>query len=276
VAEAVGLIGIGLLGSALSQRLRDAGFSVTGFDIDPARGGNAASAAEVASSCRRILLSLPDSKVVAGVLDEIEVHLAGGAIIADTTTGDPEEMAAFGARLAERGVRYLDATVAGSSRQVLAGEAMVIAGGDKSALEACAPLFACFARQTFHAGPAGAGARMKLVLNLVLGLNRAVLAEGLSLAERCGVDPAAALEILKAGPAYSRVMDTKGRKMLASDFTPEARLAQHLKDVRLILDMGRRTGARLPLSELHEKLLAALAGGGFAGADNSAIIQAFR
>jgi 3-hydroxyisobutyrate dehydrogenase-like beta-hydroxyacid dehydrogenase len=102
-----------------------------------------------------------------------------------------------------------------------------------------------------------------------------VLAEGLAFAKRTGVSQKVALQILKAGAAYSRVMDTKGAKMLARDFAPQARLSQHLKDVRLILKLGRQRGAKLPLSSVHQRLLAALARHGFADADNSAIIEAF-
>jgi 3-hydroxyisobutyrate dehydrogenase-like beta-hydroxyacid dehydrogenase len=107
-------------------------------------------------------------------------------------------------------------------------------------------------------------------------LNRAVLAEGLNLAQRAGLDPAAMLAVLRSGLAYSRVMDTKGRKMLESDFSPEARLRQHHKDVRLILELGAACGARVPLSELHDLLLSRAAELGFADADNSAIIRAFQ
>ena len=139
-----------------------------------------------------------------------------------------------------------------------------MAGGDAEAFARCRDLFACFAPRAFHLGPCGSGARMKLVVNLVLGLNRAALAEGLAFAAACGVDPAVALEVLKAGVSYSRVMDTKGPKMLAADFTPEARLSQHLK------------GARLPLSGLHRELLERLEAAGLGAADNCAIIEAFR
>ena len=116
------------------------------------------------------------------------------------------------------------------------------------------PLFRLFATKWFHVGPWGGGARTKLVVNLVLGLNRAVLAEGLAFARRCGLDLPAVLDTLRSGAAYSRVMDAKGAKMTAGDFTTEARLAQHLKDVRLILETGSRCGAALPLSHLHEQL----------------------
>jgi len=91
-----------------------------------------------------------------------------------------------------------------------------------------------------------------------------------------GLDTAAALEILKAGPAYSRAMDAKGAKMLTREYTAEARLAQHHKDVRLILDEARGAGLPLPLSTLHDALLSDAEALGFADADNSAIIELFR
>lgn len=116
---------------------------------------------------------------------------------------------------------------------------------------------------------------MKLVLNLALGLNRAVLAEALAFASRSGLAAEQALEVLRAGPAYSAVMGDKGRKMLEGDFEPEARLSQHLKDVRLILDSGRRCGAKLPLSEAHARLLEEAEAAGFGGADNSAILKIY-
>jgi 3-hydroxyisobutyrate dehydrogenase-like beta-hydroxyacid dehydrogenase len=116
---------------------------------------------------------------------------------------------------------------------------------------------------------------MKLVVNLVLGLNRAVLAEGLSFARACGLDGKAALNVLRAGAAYSRVMDTKGEKMLAGEFVPEARLSQHHKDVYLILDAARKSGIELPLSRVHERLLSEAEGIGCGDLDNSAIIRAY-
>jgi 2-hydroxy-3-oxopropionate reductase len=116
---------------------------------------------------------------------------------------------------------------------------------------------------------------MKLVVNLVLGLNRAVLAEGLSLARACGLDLAATLQVLRAGAAYSRVMDTKGHKMIAEEFQPQARLSQHLKDVRLILTEAERVGAVVPLSRLHRALLEEVEAGGWGEEDNSAVIRAF-
>lgn len=279
----LGLIGVGLVGGALAERFLHAGWRVVGCDVSPERqreltdlGGRAVSCADdVFAAADSIFISLPTSEIAASVLDAVTVPLPGKTIL-DTTTGEPEQMAALGQRLSARGARYLDATIAGSSAQVRAGEVLLMIGGDTETVAACDELFRAFASRTFHVGPAGAGARMKLVVNLVLGLNRAVLAEGLCFAERCGVDPRQALEILRAGPAYSRVMDTKADKMLDGDFTPQARLAQHGKDVRLILSAGEQHGATLPLSTLHDQLLSRLVQSGFGDLDNSAIIKAFQ
>jgi len=271
------------LGTALSERLLTAGYRVTGFDTAPEKladlrclGGEAArSAAEAAAASERVLLSLPTSEVARIVLDEIAPVLGPGSIVIDTTTGEPDQIAGFGQRLAARGLHYLDATIGGSSRQVREGQAIVMAGGDPAVFERCRDLFAAFAGRAFHAGPCGCGARMKLVFNLALGLHRAVLAEALAFARASGIDPATALEVLQAGAAYSRIMDTKGHKMVAGDFTPEARLSQHLKDVNLILDAAAAAGVSVPLTATHRALLERAEALGLGGSDNSALIQVY-
>jgi 3-hydroxyisobutyrate dehydrogenase-like beta-hydroxyacid dehydrogenase len=270
----IGIIGLGLLGSAIAERLTAVGYEVIGYDIDPSKGGMA-SAAEVARTCSHLILSLPNSGITGSVLNQIAGELQAGAVILDTTTGAPADAERFAAMLHERSVAYLEANVGGSSEQVRQHEAIVIAGGDAAVLDRCAPLLNAFARRVFHSGLAGSGNRMKLVLNMVLGLNRAVLAEGLGFAMANGIDPRKALEVLKDGPAYSRVMDTKGEKMIARDFRPQARLSQHLKDVRLMLAEGEQCSANLPFSRLHREVLEEIERSGFGGEDNSAVIRAF-
>lgn len=280
--QRVGIIGLGLVGNGLAERLLSAGYEVAGFDAWPAQndalsklgGLPLASGINVATSCDTILLSLPTSDIAAKVVGEILPHLAGKTIL-DTTTGQPEAMAILGQQLADIGCDYLDATIAGSSRQVRRGEVIVMLGGPERAAKECEGMLATFAKQWFHLGSWGSGARMKLVVNLVLGLNRAVLAEGLSFAQAIGIDPRQALEVLMAGPTFSRVMETKGEKMISRDFTPEARLAQHRKDVKLILDEAAGVNKSLPLSQLHETLLARLVAAGDGDLDNSAILKAF-
>ena len=150
-----------------------------------------------------------------------------------------------------------------------------IVGGPREAFEACVDLFECFSQKTIYAGPCGSGARMKLLSNLVLGLNRAALAEGLVFAQAIGLDPEASLEVLMNTMSHSRIMDTKGRKMVDSDFRTQARLSQHLKDIRLILAAAADAGQELPLSEAHRRLLETAEAAGFGDADNSAVIRGF-
>jgi 3-hydroxyisobutyrate dehydrogenase-like beta-hydroxyacid dehydrogenase len=268
----VGLIGLGLLGSAMYDRLASAGYEVTGYDIDSAKT-KAKSPENVARSTDVLLLSLPHSEAAISVIDTIEPVLSTGQLVIDTTTGDPEQAVTLGQRLGGRGIGFIDAAIAGSSQELRRGEVNVLAGGSGEAIATALPLFKTFSQTIFHMGPCGSGARMKLVSNLVLGLNRAVLAEGLAFAERLGVDASMALEVLKAGSTCSRVMDNKGPRMLARDYTPEARLSQHLKDVRLIL---KAAGEPLPLSAKHAELLERAEELGLGALDNSAIVEVFR
>lgn len=279
----VGIIGLGLLGGAIAERFLGADLALIGFDLDPSRltafeasrGLAARSNAEVAAKCSRVVLCLPTSDVVAQVLHEIEHEYRHGLIIIDTSTGDPDQTAELGAALAMREVAYLDASVSGSSAEARQGNAIVMAGGPRATFDICSDLFATFARRSFHLGPWGSGTRMKLVSNLVLGLNRAALAEGLALAMNLGIDATECLTVLKEGAAYSKAMDAKGEKMIRGDFSPQARLSQHLKDVRLIRTVAARADARVPFSTLHQELLERLAASGLADADNSAILRAF-
>lgn len=261
----LGIIGMGLMGSAV---LKMTGASC-GWDVDASRCVNAATAQEVFEQCDAVFLCLPNSDIARDVVRG--VTLKAGQIIIDTTTGDPQEMAVLGAELAAQGVHYLDATVSGSSVQLQQRDVLVMAGGDEGAFERCREWLACFAREVVHVGPCGSGAKMKLVTNLVLGLNRAALAEGLAFAQQLDLDLAQTLDVMRRSMAYSRIMDTKGEKMITQDFTPQAKISQHLKDVRLMLAAST---IPLPLSEVHRELLEKAEGLGYGEADNSAVIQA--
>lgn len=282
----IGLIGIGLVGTALATRWLAAGLRVVGFDLSAERraafqrigGEPAESATDVLLRCRTTVLSLPDSMVVGQVLDDAKQTLSRsrGRLIIDTTTGDPVDSQRQADRLRSLGAGFVDATLVGSSRQIADGQAIALVGGAAEHLPAAQAILQLVAARAFHVGPAGAGARMKLVVNLVLGLHRAVLAEGLALAESAGFDPSQVLEILQASPAASRVMDTKGQLMLQHDFRPQARLAQHRKDVELIRELGSRHGQGLPLTAAHAELLDAALRLNYGDQDNSAIVQVYR
>jgi len=278
--KTVGMIGLGLMGTALTERLLEAGYAV--WVHNRTREKAAALVARGAqwadnplAVCDRVLISLYTTDTVEEVLGQLDGGLRPGQILIDTTTGEPEQTVRLGARLAVRGVHYLDAPISGSSEQTRRGEATAIVGGPQEAFAACRDLFDCCAQKAIYAGPCGSGSRMKLVSNLVLGLNRAELAEGLVFAQTQGIDLEAALQVLMGSMAYSRIMDTKGRKMIEGDFRTQARLSQHLKDIRLILAAAAAAGQELPLTETHRRLLETAEAAGFGDADNSAIIRAF-
>lgn len=282
ITKRAGLIGLGLMGHAFSQRLLAAGWEVIGFDVVPACRQRAKklgarivrSNAAVFTACDQVLLSLPTLRETELVLADAQSVLRAGQLILDTTTGEPEEAEAIHHRLAARGVRYLDATVSGNSEQVASGDdVLAMVGGDADAFAAARKLLRTLTPRVRHVGPCGSGARMKLVTNLVLGLNRAVLAEGLCFAEQLGFTRRAALEVLLDSKAYSAIMDTKGEKMVTEDFTPQARLSQHLKDVRLMLQAAKSKRFKLPLTTVHCRLLEAAEAAGLGALDNSALIK---
>lgn len=279
----LGLVGLGLMGTALSERLLAAGVDVVGWDLLAAPrdrlasiGGTSASgAAEVFANCDRVLLSLPSHETVRDVLQSADGVLRAGQIVIDTSTGDPDAAVAHADRLSQKGVEYMDATVSGSSQQVRDGDAVLLIGGTDFAYISCLDVFGWLTQRACHTGAAGSGARMKLVTNLVLGLNRAALAEGLCFARSLGLDPEQTLFLMRESMAYSRIMDTKGEKMLQEDFAPQAKLSQHLKDVRLMLAAARQANTSLPLTETHRRLLESAMAMGLGDLDNSAIIRAW-
>lgn len=277
----VGVIGLGLMGTALTERLLDAGYDVwvhnrTRKKADPLLALGAHWADNPLTTCDHVLISLYTTNTVEEVLEQLGGEFLPGQILIDTTTGPPDQTARLGAQLAEQGVRYLDAPISGSSQQTRDGQVTTIVGGTRETFDACGDLFDCWSAKTIYAGPCGSGSKMKLVSNLVLGLNRAALAEGLVFAETLGLNLNAALEVLLGTMAYSRIMDTKGKKMVEGDFRTQARLAQHQKDIRLILDAAAQIGQDLPLSDAHARLLEMAVTAGLGDEDNSAIIEAIR
>lgn len=284
--RAVGLIGLGLVGMALAQRLQQAGFGCVGYDLRAdardrfavAGGQPAASPADVGRVTDVIVLAVFDTQDVLTVTEGAGGLLEGGtpAAIVDCSTGDPEALAALASRLAARGVGFIEAPLSGSSAQIAAGEATMLLGGDPHVIETHTTVLDALATRRFHLGGAGMGARAKLATNLVLGLNRAVLAEGLVFAEKLGIPPAQFLELVLASPARSDAAAIKGPLMVSGDFAPQSRIRQHLKDVELMLQQAQTAGQRLPLSQAHATLMRAALQAGDGDLDNAAIVQQLR
>ena len=285
--EKIGLVGIGLVGLALAENLIAAGFDVIGCDIDPDRrryldelgGKTVEHPADIADKCSRIFLALMTSEIVGNVVEGDTGLLSVSntpRIIIDTTTGDPTATEVLATRLAEKDVGYLDATVSGSSQQIREKKGVIMVGGETGVLDDCRDLLDAVADKIFHVGPPGSGAKAKLATNLVLGLNRLALAEGIVFAEGLGLDLRSYLELVRETPAYSVAADIKGQKMLDSDFTPQAKVGQHHKDLSLILEEADKAGRYLPMTTLHRAILSDLIAGGDGDLDVCAVIKVLR
>lgn len=279
--EPISVVGLGLMGTAISRRLLECGYPVFVWNRTPSKAEPLLSLGALwsehpFSTSRRVIISLYSSDVVAQVVDQMQADLHAGLLVIDTTTGEPDDCIGLGRRLADCGIDYLDAPVSGSSQQTGRGEAQIMVGGDRDAYDACGDLWPCLGKSVVYMGASGSASRMKLVSNLILGLNRAALAEGLAFARAIGVEPAAALQVLQHSAAYSRVMDIKGRKMIEGDFSTQAKLSQHLKDVRIILKSAEAARLPLPLSQVHRQLLEQAEASGCGELDNSSIIEVYR
>ena len=284
----IGIVGLGLMGTAMSQKLMQEGHRVWGFDIDQSRldalaengGAPAGSAAEAAEDAQFVIISLLYSHVVRETClgdGGIASVARDGLIIIDTSTASPDDSEKLGKDLRAKNIGFLDASLSGSRNNVLDGQIVSVVGGEESDFEAAKPILAEFARSIHHMGPNGAGARTKLVINLVLGLTRLALSEGLVLGMKSGLEMEGLLEVLKDSAAYSKAMDQRGPRMIHADYEePLSRIKQHHKDVRLMLEQGQKLGSPMLLSTVHQQVLQAAELGGLADADTSAIIEVFR
>ena len=278
----VGVIGVGLMGDVYARRLVAAGFTVIGYDIDPAKnerlaqfGAQAGSLSDIAQKCDPIVVAVFNTEQVEDVVERTLIPAAAGKIVLVTSTCDPDRIAALGARVGDR-LRFLETPVSGTSEQVRQGDGVGLIGGDKNIAAVAAPVLDALFAKSFHIGKLGDGGRAKLAVNLILGLNRLALAEGLVFAARLGLDPAAFLDVARRSAAASQVMDTKGPKMISGDFAPEGRVRQTLKDTQLMLDQARKAGQQLPLLQIHADVLQACVRHGDSERDNSIVIEEIR
>lgn len=286
-SETIGIIGCGLMGSAVAKRLRNAGFSVTGYDVEPARatafsnfGGSAAdSLANIAGCCNCVVLAVFNTdQVEAATATLLAARPANSPPLTAicVSTCDPDRIEALAARLPAQRLRFVEMPVSGTSEQAARGEALGLVGGDPAAAEAVKPVLDAICPRRHHLGAAGNGGRAKLAINLILGINRAALAEGLVFAQRMGLDPAAFLPVAKNSAAYSQIMDIKGDKMIAGDFTPHGKIAQTLKDFTLMLEVAEKLKQQLPLAATYTDIVQGCMKAGEAELDNAAVIREIR
>lgn len=287
MTQRVGIVGMGLMGQAFINNMRKSQFVIQGFDVDPARvdqlreaGGHPVDTpADAAKDVDCVITSLPTSDIAREVVlgpNGIAEGAAEGLYICDTTTARPEDSERLFADLAERGIRYMDSCVSGTSTMAEAGDLVVIAGGNEEDFNACKPYFEGFSRAAYFMGPAGSGARTKLVINLILAGNRLALAEGMVLGEKAGLEANNLLQVLQDSACSSKTMIDKGPKMIDADYSKQGQIKVSIKDQRLMLEQGQRLGAPMLMTSVMSQVLQAAYEKGYGEKDTVAFIEILR
>jgi 3-hydroxyisobutyrate dehydrogenase-like beta-hydroxyacid dehydrogenase len=281
----IAIIGLGLIGTALSERLIDAGAPLIGFDVDPARcrsllaaGGKiAASVHELAGQSHILVVAVYSGMQAEAVLREIASGTSSQPpTVICMTTCTPDEMAVLSESAANAGIALIEAPVSGTSAEVRDGSALALLAAEPALIESVGMLLDILCPRRVRVGAVGDASRTKLAINLILQANRAALAEGIAFAEALGLDGRTFLATARASAAYSRVMETKGEKMLARDFRPQSHIAQTLKDAELILEEAERCGLPLSITKAQACLLREAIAIEGPHSDSAAVIEAIR
>jgi 3-hydroxyisobutyrate dehydrogenase-like beta-hydroxyacid dehydrogenase len=279
----VGVVGLGLLGNAVATRLRGAGHAVVGYDIVPAcverlvalGGRPAKSGAEVARASEVVCTLLPSlTAVEAAILgaDGVAAGARPGQTLCQMSTISPTLTERLARESTARGLTFLDCPISGTSGMVARGHGVIFVGGDRAAYERWRPLLESILPSAVHIGAAGQAMLLKLVANLLVALNSAAAAEALTMAKRGGLDLALVFEVLKTGAATSRMLEVRGPMMVSGEFPAQMKLDLFMKDLHLIQEAAGTVGARLPLTDVAERLYAAAQSGGHGGEDLAVVI----
>jgi len=289
--QCVGVVGLGLVGTALAKRLSVAGYQCIGFDVRAEAMHEFEAAGFIASASigsmlhltNTLVLAVFDTSGVQAVVEQIlqhrkiQVQTKPSVItLIDCSTGDPVKLAELARNLSEENIQFIEAPLSGSSVQIENGQATLLLGGEIQHIESVKPLLNTLASSQVHLGGAGMAAKAKLATNLVLGLNRAALAEGMVFAQTLGIQPEIFLQLVLNTPARSEAAVVKGDMMVKEQFEPQSRIRQHLKDVQLMLDMAELSSQNLPLSQAHAQLMRNAIAQGDGELDNAAIIRQIR
>ena len=282
-APIIGIAGLGLVGMALWRRLAAQGYTVHGYDVrETARAAFAASGGTAAQSLPQLASTAPC--VLVAVFEDAQLLEVTCALLAapdrvchtiiSITTALPATLQQLARECAQAGVALVEAPMSGSSEKIANGDGVMFIGGEDAAVAQAESVLAAITPHRKRIAAAGTASAAKLSTNLVLGLNRAALAEGMALAESLGIDRQLYLDLLLDSAATSRAAREKGPMMVADSYTPPvATVTQHAKDVRLMLELGRQTGQALPLTELHRDILQRAIDRGDADLDNAAVIR---
>ena len=250
----VGFIGIGHMGLGMCRNILKGAFTVTGYDSAEAAmarlvdtgGQSASSAGEAAKDADFIITMLPNGAIVEDVFfapGGIAEMMNAGALAIDMSTILPTDTDRIRGRLAERGLSMMDAPVGRTATEAETGKLLIMAGGTPEQVEQARPLFACMGDTIVHCGPAGSGARMKLINNYMTTVSNVVTAETLTLAKACGIELDVALGVMRGTAAGRGHMNTTyPDKILKNDLTPGFMIQLARKDLLLALETADDTG----------------------------------
>jgi 3-hydroxyisobutyrate dehydrogenase-like beta-hydroxyacid dehydrogenase len=263
----VGFIGLGLMGSRLTRRLDSFGWHIRAWNRTPKHADElndrgidiAPSIADLAAGADVVLSSLANDAAVRSVyLDEGGVFATAkvGTVVLEMSTISPVLSRQLHQEALSRGFRFLDVAISGSTPAVEAGTITLLAGGDKDTFEQCVPIFEALAKQWFLIGPGSSGVKMKLVVNLLLGLDMEAIAEAVSLGEHLQIDRDVLLDVLSKTAVVAPAMAGKFRKIKDDDYSPEFPLRLMSKDMDLVMDAATMSGADLPAASAAQTVLA--------------------
>jgi len=284
---AVAFLGLGTMGSAMAANLARAGFAVTGWNRTPGRASELASLgvagaetpAAAASKADIVVICVSDTPDVEAVLfgpDGVVDGARPGSLIIDCSTIAPSGSWDFAARLAEHGLRMVDAPVSGGSEGARNATLTIFVGGDETDVEHARPVLNAMGRTVTHVGPIGAGQAVKAVNQVILAGTYLGVAEGIVLAIKAGLDVEQVVGALGGGAAQSWVLANRSGRMLDNDYPLGFKVALHRKDLGIALDLAAQLGAVLPVSALAAQLETGLVAGGHGDDDMSALARAIR
>ena len=273
----VGIVGLGVMGGAMSRHIAAAGYEVVGFDIDSSLAARcgityADSAAAVAAEADVVVLSLPTVESLREASRGLASARKAGLVVVETGTFGIAAKQEARATLEATGAAVLDAPLSGTGLQAADATLVVYASGDPEAFAAAEPILSHVGKRTFYLGEFGNGSRMKFVANLLVSVHTLAAAEAHRLGSACGLDPRVVQEVIGAGAGSSRIFDIRGPMMAAGVYEPpSARLAIILKDSQIIADHARAVGVPTPLLDAALPQYRAAASRGLGDLDAAAL-----
>ena len=261
----VALLGIGLMGYPMGQRLCAAGHELHAWNRTPEKAQRLATsgafvhalAAEAVTGCDVVITMLESGSVVEHVLFDrsAAMAIASSTLMVDMSSIKPAQARDHAARLRLLGIDYLDAPVSGGTLGAENGTLAIMAGGEPDTFARALPILDCFGRAT-HVGPTGAGQLAKLANQMIVGITIGAVAEALLLCEKGGADAAQVKEAITGGFADSRILQVHGQRMVERDFAPRGRMSVQLKDLRNALATAKELEFEAPITTLFEQLYA--------------------